>query len=345
MLASRCTDADGDSLAFSVSTPAAHLALSVDPAGWSSYTPDPDFNGPDSFGVTASDGHGGTGTFTVGVTITPVNDAPTCSPVSAGGSEDATVPGGLAATCSDVDGDTLTFSRTTQAGHGTATVAADGTFSYQPAANWHGSDSFTATAADGHAGSATFTVSLTVASVNDAPACSDPALAGSEDAPASGAFGNCTDAESDGLTYALTGPASHGVAAVDANGSWTFTPAPDWNGSDAFDVTADDGNGGTTAFTAQIAVASVNDAPTCSPASAGGSEDATVPGGLAASCSDVDGDHPHVLADDPGRPRHGDGRGGRHVQLSAGRQLARRAIRSPRRRPTATPAARRSRSA
>jgi VCBS repeat-containing protein len=56
------------------------------------------------------------------------------------------------------------------AAQGTLTLNGDGSFSYTPAANYFGGDSFTYTITDGNGGSATATVSITVNSVNDAPA-------------------------------------------------------------------------------------------------------------------------------------------------------------------------------
>ncbi len=53
--------------------------------------------------------------------------------------------------------------------HGTLTLNADGSFSYTPAANFNGSDSFTYRASDGTLTSNVATVTLTVTAVNDAP--------------------------------------------------------------------------------------------------------------------------------------------------------------------------------
>ncbi|MBK9081562.1 MAG: cadherin-like domain-containing protein [Rhizobiales bacterium] len=56
------------------------------------YTPDPNYAGPDSFVVTVSDGNGGVTTVTVPVTVTPVNDAPVASAPPATTAEDTPVP-------------------------------------------------------------------------------------------------------------------------------------------------------------------------------------------------------------------------------------------------------------
>ena len=54
----------------------------------------------------------------------------------------------LLANDTDADGDPLTAVGYTQPAHGTLTHNADGTFTYRPAAGFHGSDSFTYTAAE-----------------------------------------------------------------------------------------------------------------------------------------------------------------------------------------------------
>src|SRR5438105_5217434 len=71
--------------------------------------------------------------------------------------------------------------RSTDPSHGSVTVNADGTFTYTPAANYHGADSFTYTVTDAAAGeSATQTVSITVSAVTDLTA-NDDSFSTSED--------------------------------------------------------------------------------------------------------------------------------------------------------------------
>jgi len=75
--------------------------------------------------------------------------------------EGAAVPG-VSANDSDVDGDPLTAVLVSSVTNGTLTLNADGSFSYTPAADYNGSDSFTYVANDGTADSNTATVSITV---------------------------------------------------------------------------------------------------------------------------------------------------------------------------------------
>jgi uncharacterized delta-60 repeat protein len=70
------TDADGDSITYSLASPASNGAANVLPNGTYSYLPSPNFNGTDSFSYRVSDSRGASNTYIVRVTITPVNDAP-----------------------------------------------------------------------------------------------------------------------------------------------------------------------------------------------------------------------------------------------------------------------------
>ena len=65
----------------------------VNADGTYDYTPNADYNGPDSFTVLADDQNGGTDTVTVNVTVNPVNDAPVATPDAPVGDEDTTISG------------------------------------------------------------------------------------------------------------------------------------------------------------------------------------------------------------------------------------------------------------
>ena len=155
------TDVGGDPLTFSRVTQAAHGTVTVNPDGSFSYTPDADYNGPDSFTFKANDGLADSNIATENLTVRAVNDAPVAANASAGGNENAVIDGALVAT--DIDSASLTFSRVAQAGHGSVTVNANGSFSYTPDTGYSGTDSFTFKANDGSLDSNVATVGLTVA--------------------------------------------------------------------------------------------------------------------------------------------------------------------------------------
>ena len=147
---------------------------------------------------------------TVTITVNPVNDAPVAADDVATTDEDTTLtvaaPGVLANDTRHrgfaVDGDPGLAADQLLGVH----VQADGSYSYTPAANFNGTDSFTYTVSDGTADSNVATVAITVNSVNDAPVASDDAESTNEDTPlhvaAPGVLGNDTDTEGSALLRA-----------------------------------------------------------------------------------------------------------------------------------------------
>jgi len=106
------------------------------------YTPEANFNGVGGFTYMVSDGHGGTATSSVSVTVTPVNDAPSAADDVAVTAGDTAVTVQVLANDSDPDGDSLLVSTVTAPQHGTVAVNADGSVEYTPAASYLGTDSF-----------------------------------------------------------------------------------------------------------------------------------------------------------------------------------------------------------
>lgn len=98
-----------------------------------------------------------------------VNHPPVATPDSITTDEDTPIKIDVLANDSDSDGDTLSISNYTQGAHGLVTLNSDNTFTYSPSTNYNGTDSFTYTIDDGHGGTATTSVSITVTPVNDIP--------------------------------------------------------------------------------------------------------------------------------------------------------------------------------
>ena len=70
-----------------------------------------------------------------------------------------------------------------------------------------------------------------------------------------------TDADGDGLTALLASGPSHGSLALNADGSFTYEPAPDYHGTDTFMYQANDATLPSNTATVTIEVNPVNDAP------------------------------------------------------------------------------------
>ncbi|WP_431732403.1 Ig-like domain-containing protein, partial [Chromobacterium vaccinii] len=88
---------------------------------------------------------------------------------------------------------------------------------------------------------------------------SDMNVSTDEDTPVSGTL-TASDPNGDPLTFVKGADPQHGTVTVNPNGTWTYTPAQDYNGSDKFTVTVSDGRGGTATVTVNIGVNPVNDA-------------------------------------------------------------------------------------
>lgn len=156
------TDPNGDALTITaVSNPTHGSAAIV--SGQVRYQPSANHNGQDSFTYTISDGQL-TDSAVVSVTVTPINDAPTANVDTYSTNMNTTLNGtSVLLNDADVDGDTLIATapgNTTQGG--SVSMNGNGIFTYTPANNFSGTDSFTYTASDGKGGSATGNVSITV---------------------------------------------------------------------------------------------------------------------------------------------------------------------------------------
>jgi len=78
----------------------------------------------------------------------------------------------------------------------------------------------------------------------------------------SGVLNGDTDPQSDPLTAVLvTGPAHAQSFTLSSNGSFSYTPSPDFNGDDSFTYQANDGSLSSNIATVTITVTPVNDAP------------------------------------------------------------------------------------
>ena len=166
----------------------------------------------------------------------------------------------------DSDGDSLTALERTTASNGTLVLATDGSFTYTPDGNFSGQDSFIYVANDGTADSNEVTVTITVNPINDAPVAEDDMFSVNEDGAlsrtaASGVLANDSDPEGSDLTVSLIDGPSSGSLTLNPDGSFTFTPAADFNGDVTFTYEVSDSDNLTDQATVTISVGALDDAP------------------------------------------------------------------------------------
>jgi hypothetical protein len=280
------TDADLDTLTFTILTPPANGTLSGTAPNLT-YTPDADSTGTDSFAFTVNDGTVDSAPGTVTIEVTPVNDAPVAVAQAVATDEDTAVAITLAG--SDADLDTLTYSIVSPPTGGTLSGTAPN-LSYTPAENSNGSDSFTFLVNDGTVDSAIATVSIEVVAVNDLPVALAQSVSTAEDTANAISLAG-TDVEGSALSYSIVSQPANGTLSGTAP-NVTFTPAANFNGSSSFTFKVNDGTADSAVATVSITVTPVNDAPvfTSSPIVGAGASEGVAYTGQTLAGRATDGD-------------------------------------------------------
>ena len=224
------------------------------------------------------------GVGTAGLTVTSPNTAPTAAPQTVTTAEDTAATIVLTGTDPDA-ADVLTFTVVSQPAHGVLSGTAPN-LTYTPAANFNGADSFTFKINDGSVDSNTATVSIAVTPVNDSPVADATSVTTAEDTPVVVTLSG-TDVDGDPLTFAIVTQPTHGTLSG-AGASRTYSPAANFNGSDSFTFSVNDGLATSAPATVSLTVTAVNDLPVANAASVSAITGQPTP--VTLSGSDVDGD-------------------------------------------------------
>jgi hypothetical protein len=249
------------------------------------FTPAADWNGAvPVVSYTVTDGSGADDTSTLALTVTPVNDSFTDGNEAVTVDEDSgvttgnvlggtrSVDGAVRVVSFQVAGDATVYvaGQTVTLAAGTIRIAANGDYTFTPAANWNGAaPAVTYRVSDGSGAGNLSTLSLTVAPVNDAPTGTDDSLTASEDTPVTWAVGdlvgNDNDVDGHPLTIAAVTGSTGGTAVLNADGTVTFVPDTNFNGEATFTYAVTDGRVTSQAATVTVRVTAVNDAPVIVP--------------------------------------------------------------------------------
>ena len=254
------TDPDDDPLTFSIVSEPSHGVLTEIATGVT-YTPNANYNGEDSFTFKANDGKADSNIATVSVTVNAVNDKPVASSQSVTTEQDTAK--NIILTGSDVDGDTLTYAIASQPTNGILTedvnFGTHGIVTYTPYSGFVGDDSFTFTVSDSQLISDPAQISITVTKVNYPPVADDQSVTTNEDESISITL-TATDTDNDPLTYTIITMPTSGELTGNAP-DLTYTPNPNFYGSDTLTFKANDGQADSNPATVSITVNAVNDAP------------------------------------------------------------------------------------
>ncbi|UCG46718.1 MAG: tandem-95 repeat protein [Phycisphaerales bacterium] len=174
---------------------------------------------------------------------------------------------GVLANDTDAEGQPLTAILQTDVAGGTLSLNPDGTFTYAPDADFHGTDTFTYKASDGTSQSASAaTVTVTVNPINDAPTAGDDAYNMTQDTvlsvPAPGVLGNDNDVDGDAIVAVLVADVLHGSLVLNQDGSFSYSPSQGYVGQDTFQYEAGDGLLASNVATVTITISEVDDPPT-----------------------------------------------------------------------------------
>jgi len=201
------------------------------------YTPDPDWNGLDTFTYRITDGLL-TATGTIKVNVGAVNDPPVAQDDNATTTVDLPVMIDVLANDTDVDGDILTIADIDDPITGSVTQVGN-QIQYTPPAGAFGTDTFTYTVTDGFF-SSTATVNIVI---NAIPVVNDDAKTIDEDEGQKDidVLDNDSDADGGTLTITAVGGTALGTVSISGGDHLHYTPNPDAYGTDSFTYTVSDG--------------------------------------------------------------------------------------------------------
>ncbi|MGI9244182.1 MAG: Ig-like domain-containing protein, partial [Verrucomicrobiales bacterium] len=256
------TDPDDDQFTAELISNVAHGTLELAEDGSFEYVPAPDFFGSDGFVYRAVDPLGASVSTPVTIAVTGVNDVPLARPDTFIIQPGQTLNSDVLENDEDADGDQLSAVIVFDESQGDVNLASDGSLSYDPG-GFTGSTQFFYLARDASTSSPDVQVSLIVngqptALADGYTVVEDEALTVS---PPLGLLRNDSDPEGSAIAAIKTSDVSDGVLALAADGSFVYTPNPDFSGVDSFSYVVSDGLQTSQVAGVTISVQAVNDLP------------------------------------------------------------------------------------
>ncbi|HDM8160009.1 TPA: tandem-95 repeat protein [Vibrio harveyi] len=301
-LLSQSSDVEGDVSLESVSYSGSDGILTANDDGTYSFAPNENFNGGVSLDVVVADEDGATATTNANIDVLPVNDAPVSGDLAYSVDEDGSITLSqeqLLAQAGDVDSDNLEAVNLTAVANATVVENQDGSFTITPDANFNGDIDLSFDLIDNDGASVEVGVDLTVNPINDAPQSTPVNIAGTEDTTIlitqDMLLANATDIDNtyDELSAVdLVIDEQYGDLLDNGDGTWSFTPAENFNGDVPMSFGVSDGDL-VTPVEGNLNIEAVNDAPEAPTIQMQGEEDVVMvidPAYIADQVTDLDGD-------------------------------------------------------
>lgn len=208
------------------------------------YTPPADQQGQDTLIYQISDLNGSRDTALVIITYDFLNDNPVANDDLATTDEDTPFMGNVLTNDVDPDGPDTLITLVDDVMSGTLTLNEDGTFTYEPDADFAGMDTFSYSYCDGGMPALcdTAMVTITVDAVNDVPEAINDTVSVVEDMVLTGdVLVNDTDVDGPDTLITLVDDVSNGSLVLNGDGSFTYTPDGGYSGTDSFSYSYCDG--------------------------------------------------------------------------------------------------------
>ncbi len=252
-------DIDGDTLNYTVSTSPEHGEVSINTFGIWTYKTNDKYRGLDSATITIDDGNGLSTTKILNFEVVVTNVDPIVIEAESNVllQDVREQSGDIGAT--DEDGDTLTYTVSTDVQHGTLSIDENGTWTYNVEGTYMGEDTAIITVDDGNGGSVTKTLNFD--SKVSTPTLSDSTNELLEDNSSNGIF-NVVNPVGGVLTYEVVNQTTNGAFSVESDGTYNYNPSQDYNGTDAVTIKVTNQYGLSTTSTLTFDIEAVNDAPT-----------------------------------------------------------------------------------
>jgi fibro-slime domain-containing protein len=266
-------DAPGTALTSHVVTTVPSGQLTPNNDGSFTFFPAQDFTGRLFFTYRIYDGEFYSNTVQDTIDIGSENDPPVVSSKQYFVNEDDTlrvlVGAGVLQGASDPENNSLTAILDQNVASGTLALTSNGSFTYVPVANRHDTITFTFHAWDGQSSSNIATATIIVLPLNDKPVAVVDTIRTNEDTDlnlsARGILINDVDIDGDVLTAVKVTEPTRGTLVLNSNGSLTYSPPRDSNGTYSFTYRAKDATDSSNSATVYIIVAPINDMPVGSP--------------------------------------------------------------------------------